>query len=152
MRGFWPQQHDDTTGVTDHLDSVSKYVISRTLEDPSWAGTTILTGDVTDEVAKLKSMPGKDIVVTGSITLVQELVRLDLPDEYRLFVYPVVVGGDADSSKPTTASDRWSFSKHDPSDRASCSSGTHPQGKSRGSGPARRGGQLAPRKVTVTGR
>lgn len=93
MRGFWPQQHDDTTGVTDHLNSVSKYVISRTLEDPSWAGTTILTGDVTDEVAKLKSMPGKDIVVTGSITLVQELVRLDLPDEYRLFVYPAVVGG-----------------------------------------------------------
>jgi dihydrofolate reductase len=93
MRGFWPQQHEDTTGVAAHLNSVSKYVFSRTLKDPQWEGTSILTGDVADEVAKLKSMPGEDIVVTGSITLVQELVTLDLPDEYRLFVYPVVVGG-----------------------------------------------------------
>jgi dihydrofolate reductase len=82
MRGFWPQQHEDTTGVAAHLNSVSKYVFSRTLKDPQWEGTSILTGDVADEVAKLKSMPGEDIVVTGSITLVRELVTLDLPEEY----------------------------------------------------------------------
>lgn len=93
MRGFWPEQHEDTTGVTAYLNSVSKYVMSRTLQDPQWSRTSILAGDVADEVAKLKARPGKDIVVTGSITLVQDLVRLDLPDEYRLFVYPVVVGG-----------------------------------------------------------
>ena len=93
MRGFWPRQRHDRTGVADYLNSVSKFVISRTLADPEWEGTSILTGDVTDEIARLTSAPGKDIVVTGSITLVQELVRLDLPDEYRLFVYPVVVGG-----------------------------------------------------------
>ena len=91
-RGYWPRQTDDTTGVTDYLNRVDKYVISSTLEDPGWAGTTVLRGDVADEVAALKDRPGGDIVTTGSITLVHALGRAGLVDEYRLFVYPVVLG------------------------------------------------------------
>lgn len=93
MRGYWPRQTDDETGVADYLDRVDKYVVSRTLEDdPGWAPTTVLRGPVDDEIAKLKAAPGAHIVVTGSITLVHDLVAKRLVDEYRLFVHPVVLG------------------------------------------------------------
>jgi dihydrofolate reductase len=92
MRGYWPQQTDDPTGVSDYLNAVSKYVVSSTLGDPEWEHTTILPGDgFQDAVRSLKSEPGRDIVTTGSITLVHALVA-GLVDEYRLFVYPVVLG------------------------------------------------------------
>ena len=92
MRGYWPKQTDDTTGVTAYLDSVAKYVVSGTLTEPGWAHTTVLRGPVTEEVARLKSAPGKDIVTTGSMRLVHALIAAGLVDEYRLFVFPVVVG------------------------------------------------------------
>ena len=95
MRGFWPQQTDDPTGVTDYLNKVQKYVVSSTLTDPGWANSTVLSGPVTEEVTRLKEQPGRDIVVTGSIQLVQALVAAGLVDEYRLFVYPVVLGRGA---------------------------------------------------------
>jgi dihydrofolate reductase len=92
MRGYWPQQTDDTTGITDYLNAVSKYVVSSTLGDPGWEPTTVLRGPVREEVEALKSQPGGDIVTTGSITLVHELIGTGLVDEFRLFVYPVVIG------------------------------------------------------------
>jgi dihydrofolate reductase len=93
MRGYWPARAaEDTTGVGAYLDRVRKYVVSSTLEDPGWEPTTILRGPPRDDVAALKQADGADIVVTGSITLVQALVAADLVDEYRLFVYPVVLG------------------------------------------------------------
>jgi dihydrofolate reductase len=92
MRGFWPHQQDDTTGVSDYLNRVAKYVVSGTLQDPEWANTTILRRD---EVGALKDRPGKDIVATGSITLVHDLIAAGLVDEFRLFVYPVVIGHGA---------------------------------------------------------
>jgi dihydrofolate reductase len=92
MRSYWPAQTDDTTGITAYLNAVRKYVVSRTLEDPGWEPTTVLRGDPLDEIRALKEQPGKDIVVTGSITLATALVGSGLVDEYRLFVYPVVVG------------------------------------------------------------
>lgn len=67
MRGYWPQQLDDATGVTDHLNRVAKYVVSATLQDPEWEGTTILRGPLGDDIRALKSAEGSDIVVTGSI-------------------------------------------------------------------------------------
>ncbi len=90
MRGFWPQQTDDETGVSDYLDRVEKYVVSTTLEEPGWEPTTILRG--LDDVRALKDRDGGDIVVTGSLTLVPDLIAAGLVDEYRLFVYPVVLG------------------------------------------------------------
>jgi len=92
MRSYWPQQTDDTTGVTDYLNKVAKYVVSASLEDPDWEPTTILSGPLRDDITGLKAQPGKDIVTTGSITLVHSLIAEGLVDEYRLFVYPVVVG------------------------------------------------------------
>jgi dihydrofolate reductase len=92
FRSYWPHQTDDQTGVSEYLNRVDKYVISSTLTDPDWDGTTILRGDLADEVAALKSQAGGDIVATGSITMVHALNRTGLVDEYRLFVYPVVMG------------------------------------------------------------
>ncbi|HWM03858.1 MAG TPA: dihydrofolate reductase family protein [Actinophytocola sp.] len=92
MRGYWPKQTDDTTGVTDYLNQVAKYVVSSTLTDPEWANTTVLRGELPAEIRALKSLPGKDIVATGSMRLVRALVAACVVDEYRLFVYPVVLG------------------------------------------------------------
>jgi dihydrofolate reductase len=95
FRAYWPLQTDDETGVSEYLDNVAKYVVSNTLIDPGWERSTVLSGDIGHNVRELKSMPGRDIVVTGSITLVHALIPLGLVDEYRLFVYPVVLGRGA---------------------------------------------------------
>jgi len=92
MRGYWPNQTDDTTGITAHLNRVTKYVVSSTLDDPEWENTTVLGGDPVDEVRSLKEQPGNDVGVTGSITLCHALIEAGIVDEFRLFVYPVVLG------------------------------------------------------------
>jgi dihydrofolate reductase len=92
FRGYWPEQSDDATGVTDYLNQVAKYVVSSTMTDPDWQNTTVLTGDPVERTRALKAEPGKDIVLTGSISLAHTLIALGLVDEYRLFVYPAVQG------------------------------------------------------------
>jgi dihydrofolate reductase len=95
FRDFWPKQTDDPTGVSDYLNRVNKYVLSRTIGDSGWQNTTVLRGDLVEEVQALKAAPGRDIVATGSVQLVQALVATGLVDEYRLFVFPIVVGRGA---------------------------------------------------------
>ena len=92
MRGYWPDVENDPTGVSRYLNQVAKYVVSGSMEDPEWAGTTVIHGPLVPAVEELKSAPGSDIVVTGSINVVRQLVAAELVDEYRLFVYPVVLG------------------------------------------------------------
>ena len=92
FRGYWPKQTDDPTGVTDYLNRVAKYVVSSTMSDPEWQNSTVLTGDPIERTTELKSLPGKDIVLTGSITLAHALIAGGVVDEYRLFVYPAVQG------------------------------------------------------------
>jgi len=92
FRGYWPKQTDDATGVTDYLNRVAKYVVSSTMTDPEWENSTVLAGDAVEAAAALKSQPGKDIVVTGSIRLAHALIAGGVVDEYRLFVYPTVQG------------------------------------------------------------
>lgn len=92
LRGHWPLQKDDSTGVAEYLNTVDKYVVSSTLRDPAWDRTTVLRGDIGEEVASLKAGRGGDIVVTGSIGLVHALNHTRLIDEYRLFVYPILLG------------------------------------------------------------
>lgn len=92
LRGYWPLQSDDPTGVADYLNQVHKYVVSRTMRDPQWQNSTILNGDPIAEVRALKERPGRDIVITGSISLCHTLIEAGLVDEYRLFVYPAVQG------------------------------------------------------------
>jgi dihydrofolate reductase len=93
FRGYWPKQSDDSTGITEYLNQVQKYVVSSTLTDPQWENTTVLDDDPVRQTRDLKSGSGRDIVVTGSITLCHALIGAGLVDEYRLFVYPTVQGG-----------------------------------------------------------
>jgi dihydrofolate reductase len=90
--GYWPAQTNDTTGITDYLNRIEKYVVSSALDHADWEHSTILRGPIEEEVAALKRRPGKDIVVTGSATLVRSLLPAGLVDVYRLFVHPVVQG------------------------------------------------------------
>lgn len=92
FRSYWPAQTADTTGITAYLNSVSKYVVSTTLTDPGWKHTTVWPDDAVARVNALKAAPGRDIVLTGSITLAQTLIAANVVDEYRLSVYPVVQG------------------------------------------------------------
>jgi dihydrofolate reductase len=92
FRGYWPKQTDDPTGVTDYLNRVAKYVVSSTMGDPEWQNSIVVTGDPIERTIELKSQPGKNIVLTGSISLAHALIAGGVVDEYRLFVYPAVQG------------------------------------------------------------
>jgi dihydrofolate reductase len=92
LRSYWPQQTDEPTGITQYLNDVSKYVVSSTIADPQWQNTTILSENPVEKIKALKDQQGKDIVITGSISLCHALIEAGLVDEYRLFVYPVVQG------------------------------------------------------------
>ena len=85
----WPSRDGE---FADKFNSMPKYVVSSTLEDPEWNNTTVLKGDVTEEAAKLKQEVDGNIVVHGSPRLVQTLLDHDLVDEFRLMVFPVVLG------------------------------------------------------------
>jgi len=87
----WPSRTDEV-GFADKFNSMPKYVVSSTLENPEWNNTTVLKGDPVEEVSKLRQRPGGDIVVHGSAQLVQTLLEHDLVDELRLMIYPVVIG------------------------------------------------------------
>src|SRR5213080_4596661 len=99
----WPSRDGE---FADKFNTMPKYVVSSTLENPEWNNSTVLNGDVAEEVSKLKQEQDGDIVVHGSARLVQALLEHDLVDELRLMVYPVVLGsgkrlfGDTSDRKP----------------------------------------------------
>jgi len=73
------------------LDDITKVVFSRTLERLDWSNSRLATADVAEEVTRLKQQPGKNIIVRASATLVQDLIRLRLIDEYNLVVQPIAL-------------------------------------------------------------
>jgi dihydrofolate reductase len=85
----WPERNGE---FADKFNTMPKYVVSSTLRDPEWTNSTVLSGDVADEITKLKKEQDGDIVVHGSAQLVQSLIENDLVDELRLMVFPVVLG------------------------------------------------------------
>ena len=85
----WPSRDGE---FADKFNSMPKYVVSSTLTKPTWNNSTVLKGDVADQVAKLKQKHDGNIVVHGSARLVQSLLEHDLIDELRLMVFPVVLG------------------------------------------------------------
>ena len=89
----WPDMGGDEFGQ--RMNTIGKYVVSGTLAeaDATWGDTTIIRGDVPAEIAKLKARPGGDLLVEGSCQLVRELARHGLVDEYRLMVFPIILGG-----------------------------------------------------------
>lgn len=89
----WPGQSDEE-GFADRMNSIRKYVVSGTLADAdaTWGDTTVIRGDAAAEVARLKAQPGGDLLVEGSCQLVHTLVQHNLVDEYRLMVFPIILG------------------------------------------------------------
>ncbi|HKB50854.1 MAG TPA: dihydrofolate reductase family protein [Solirubrobacterales bacterium] len=107
-KGFaaaWPTIEDEA-GFAEKMNSMPKYVVSSTLEEAEWSNSTVLRGDVAEEVAKLKREVDGVILVAGSAQLVQALIEHDLVDELRLMVFPVLLGsgkrlfGDVSDKKP----------------------------------------------------
>jgi dihydrofolate reductase len=97
----WPSR---TGEFADKFNTMPKYVVSTTLADPEWNNTTVISDDVAAEVARLRDAPGGDVLVNGSVRLVETLRENDLVDEYRLMVFPIVLGrgkrlfGDTDGT------------------------------------------------------
>lgn len=88
----WPSRQDPE-GFADRFNSMPKYVVSSSLKgDLAWNNSRLVKGNVADEIAKLKKQPGQDIVVHGSHTLVQYLIKHGLVDQFHLLVFPVVLG------------------------------------------------------------
>ena len=87
----WPEVPEEDE-IARALNGLPKYVASTTLGEAEWRGTTVLKGDVAEEVAELKGQEGGDVLVLGSSGLAQTLIRHDLIDEYRLSLHPVVLG------------------------------------------------------------
>jgi dihydrofolate reductase len=104
----WPSREGE---FADKFNSMPKYVVSSTLEEAEWNNTTVLKGDVANEVSKLRQGADGDVVVHGSAQLVQTLVEHDLVDELRLMVFPVVLGtgkrlfGETSDKKPLRLAD-----------------------------------------------
>jgi dihydrofolate reductase len=110
MAAYWPTAPADDPFAR-HLNGVQKYVASRTLQTVEWQNSILIRGDVSEEVARLKEQPGKNIAVLGSGHLVRTLMEHDLVDEYSLSVFPIVLGSgkrlfrDADQVRRLTLVD-----------------------------------------------
>jgi dihydrofolate reductase len=93
---FWPSQNSESSEdqeFADYMNNTPKFVVSTTLEEPlEWNNSTLIKGNVAEEITRLKQQPGGDISITGSGTLVRSLLAEDLLDELRLMVHPLVVG------------------------------------------------------------
>ena len=90
---FWPYQNSAEQPFTDYLNNTPKYVVSTTLQEPlEWQNSTLIKGNVVEEIAKLERQSGRDITILGSGTLVRSLLQEDLLDELSLMVHPVVLG------------------------------------------------------------
>jgi len=93
---YWPTTASDGEIIAPQLNGLPKIVFSNTLKDAPWGrwpAASIITGDAVPEIKKLKSLPGKNMVIWGSISLVQSLMKENLVDEYHLQVCPVITGG-----------------------------------------------------------
>ena len=101
----WPSRTDEV-GFADKINSMPKFVVSTTLRDPKWNNSTVIKGSVSDEVSKLKEQSGGELLVNGSLQLVKTLIDHDLVDEYRLMVFPIMLGSGkrlfGDTEKPAT--------------------------------------------------
>ena len=87
----WPDRTDEA-GFADKMNAMKKYVVSSTLTDPTWTNSEVLGPDLEAEIERIKAEPGGDILVAGSVRLVQGLLAHDLVDELRLMTFPIVLG------------------------------------------------------------
>jgi dihydrofolate reductase len=94
----WPSRDGE---FADKFNNMPKYVVSSTLKDPDWTNTTVLTGDLSEQVAELRDSHDGDVAVHGSVQLVQGLIDEDLVDALHLMVFPVVLGAGKQLFGPT---------------------------------------------------
>ena len=95
MAKAWPTMTEATSPGADKMNTTSKIVFSKTLRNAQWGkwnNARVVKDHVADEIAKLKQLPGKDMVIYGSANLVQGFTELGLIDEYQLLVHPLVLG------------------------------------------------------------
>jgi dihydrofolate reductase len=92
FEGFWPSVTDASDLIAARLNSKPKYVVSSTRTSVGWEGSSLVSGDVLAEVARLKALPGDELQVHGSGRLAQTLIAHDLVDEFRLLWFPVRLG------------------------------------------------------------
>ena len=91
-QGFESSFSAQTDDMAVALNTMRKYVVSTTMKSADWNNSTLISGNIIEEITKLKQQPGGDIAISGSIRLAQSLMEHDLIDEYSLIVYPVVLG------------------------------------------------------------
>jgi len=89
---YWPKITDPNNAIATALNSRPKYVVSRSLERVTWNNSGLIQGDVVAELRKLREQPGRTLQTWGSTDLLQTLLQCDLIDEYRLFIFPLVLG------------------------------------------------------------
>jgi dihydrofolate reductase len=92
FESYFPGVSSEDQPFADYMNDTPKVVETTNLEKAEWNNSTLISGNVAEEITRLKQQPGKDIGISGSIGLVQSLLREDLLDELRLMVHPVVVG------------------------------------------------------------
>ena len=125
---YWPKVSSDDQPFADHMNDTPKFVVSTTLQEPlEWNNSTLIKGNVAEEISRLKQQSGKYIAITGSGTLVRSLTQEGLLDELELFVNLVVVGSgkrlfegggdqkalelvDSKTSRASRGWRRWGFS------------------------------------------
>jgi dihydrofolate reductase len=89
---YWPKQTDPNNPIATSLNSLPKYVMSRTLKEVSWNNAKLIQGDTVAELRKLREEPGKSIHTWGSTDALQTLFKQDLIDEFRIYIFPLVLG------------------------------------------------------------
>ena len=109
--GAWPKREGD---FADKFNTMPKYVVSSTLEDPEWNNTTVLKGDVVDEATKLKEQIDGIVQTPGSLRLVQTLLEHDLVEELHLMVFPVILGTGRRLFGETTEKTDWRLTEAKP--------------------------------------
>ncbi len=89
---YWPNQTNDEVDIADYMNNTPKLVVSNTLDTVEWQNSSLISGDVAGQLRELKQQPGKNIGITGSISLVRSLLRDGMLDELQLLVHPIAVG------------------------------------------------------------
>jgi len=105
----WPAMEETTGDFGKKMNAMPKYVVSKTLQSAEWNNTTVLRGDLADEVAPLKEQYAGDILVAGSAQLVQSLLAADLVDALHLMVFPVFLGRGKRLFADETGSQRFTL-------------------------------------------
>lgn len=89
MAAYWPQSNDVYAAP---MNEIPKFVFSHTMTEAAWSDSHIVDGDLASEIARLKQLPGRDMLAHGGVRFARSLVRLSLVDEYRLLVHPIALG------------------------------------------------------------